>query len=294
VLERLRQFATGRGPVLLAWLLLATGDVFADALRDTDPTFRRATSVGLWLVWALALIVLVVPGSVALVLARTAVTAAAPATLWAVVAVDSSEDWIHLAQVAFALLAGLAVLSPLTGERFIDAASYGDERRFLLRPPLPVMVLALVPTWAVAVVGLSAGPLLLAAESWSAGAVVTAVGIPVAAIALRAMHSLARRWLVFVPAGLVIHDHLALGEPVLVRRESIRSFAPAPADPTGTDLTAQASGLALELSLDSPLAVSRPAGRRATEEIQVRGVLVTPTRPGSVMGEAARRRIPVA
>ena len=290
---RFRRFATGRGPVIVAWLLLATGDVFADALRDTDPIFRRWTSVGLWLVWGMVLVVLVLPGPVALVIARTAVTAATPATAWALLAVDGSGDAVHLAQMAFAVLAGLAVLSPVAAERFIDAASYGDERRFLLRPPLPVAVFALVPTWAISVAGLTAGPLLLADERWAVGAVVSALGIPAALLALRAMHSLARRWLVFVPAGLVVHDHMALAEPVLVRRQSIRTLAPAPADSASTDLTARATGLALEISLRDPVAASVATGRRAARETQLMGLLVTPSRPGSVMAEAGRRRIPV-
>ena len=76
------------------------------------------------------------------------------------------------------------------------------------------------------------------------------VGVPAAAIASRALHGLARRWVVFVPAGLVLHDLHAMVDPVLFPRSSIRRLGPAPTDPgDAVDLTQRALGLALELEL---------------------------------------------
>jgi hypothetical protein len=293
VLDRLRHFLTGRGLVFVPWLLLAAGDVFADALHDQNPTFRTSVSVGLWCVWAAVLIILVLPGATALVLARTAVPAAVPATLWALVTLDEAGDARHITMVLVAAVATVAVLSPRLGEDFVDAASYGDEHRYILRPPALVTIGLIVPTWAVAVVGIAAGPLSLAGRAWWQGVALTAIGVPIALLALRALLRLAQRWLVFVPAGVVIHDHIAVSEPVLVRRVSIGLVGPARADTTATDLTAQATGLALEFRLHNPVRMTLPIGRDSAEERSVQRFLVTPTRPAAVMSEASKRRISI-
>ena len=91
------------------------------------------------------------------------------------------------------------------------------------------------------------GPLLLAAQQWVIGAVLTAVGLVVVLALARALHQLARRWVVFVPAGVVVHDPLGLVDPVLLPRGWVQGFAPAPADTDATDLTMGAPGLAVEI-----------------------------------------------
>jgi hypothetical protein len=255
--DRVRQYSTGRGLVFVPWLLLAVEDVFADALDDRDPTFRTSVSVGLWLAWISVMILLVLPGAVALVLTRTAVPVSVPATIWAAWTGDGSTAAGNVAMIAVAVIATVAVLLPHVGERFVDAASYGDERRYLLRPAAPVLVGLLVPTWAVAVLGLVSGPLALADERWGLGLGLVVVGVPVALFALRAMLRLAQRWLVFVPAGVVIHDHVAISEPALVRRNTISSIGPARAGSEAVDLTAQAAGLVLEFELSTPFEVGR-------------------------------------
>jgi hypothetical protein len=99
---------------------------------------------------------------------------------------------------------------------------------------------------------------------------------------------------VFVPAGLVLHDHQALVDPALFPRASIRHLGPAPADPSEAyDLTQGALGLALELELVEPLEIAPRRPDRSLELERVAAVLFTPTRPGALLQEAARRRIAV-
>jgi hypothetical protein len=97
---------------------------------------------------------------------------------------------------------------------------------------------------------------------------------------------------VFVPAGLVLHDRLALAEPTLFRRAAISSLAAASAATQALDLTAGAAGLALELRLVDPVSLV-PAPRRGAgaELADAPAVLFTPSRPGRVLAEARRRRI---
>jgi hypothetical protein len=151
----------------------------------------------------------------------------------------------------------------------------------------------MAPTWAVAVVGLTAGPLLFAARDWMLGALSTTVGVPMALVALRALLRLAQRWLVFVPAGIVIHDHIAVSVPILVQRTTIGVVGPARADTMATDLTAQATGLALEFQLKTAVQMTLPVGRGSVEERAVERFIVTPTRPAVVMTEASKRRISI-
>jgi hypothetical protein len=185
----------------------------------------------------------------------------------------------------------LVALAPETAEVFVDGSSYGDERRLPLRTPAPLLAGPVELAW-LAVVAPAVGALLLAAGQWVAGGLVLVAGVPLAVLGARSLHSLARRWLVFVPAGLVVHDALALAEPALFRRQVIRSLAAAEAGTTALDLTAGAAGLALELALTAPVAVV-PASRRGTpaELTETEAVLVTPGRPGRVLAEARRRRI---
>ena len=114
------------------------------------------------------------------------------------------------------------------------------------------------------------------------------------AVGVRALHGLSRRWVVFVPAGLVLHDLHALVDPVLFPRTSVRRLGPAStADPGTHDLTHRSLGLVLELELveATEIAPRRPdPPRRGGERHRL---LFAPTRPGALLNEAARRRISV-
>ena len=86
---------------------------------------------------------------------------------------------------------------------------------------------------------------------------------------------------------------------MLVVRRQIASIAPALADTSARDLTLGSPGLALEIRMTEPLAISPTPARRLRGEQpgvvseDVDAVLITPTRPGVVLTEAARRRLPV-
>src|SRR5204862_1550127 len=107
------------------------------------------------------------------------------------------------------------------------------------------------------------------------------LGSGAAFVAIRALHGLSRRWGVFVPAGLVLHDPLAVADPVLFQRRLIETLRPAPADTDSLDLTQRAAGLALELVLTEkvPMGLVRP-GNRAGAGASARP-LVPPTPPGA-------------
>jgi hypothetical protein len=199
--------------------------------------------------------------------------------------------------VGWTLLATVWIFSPIFGEWCVNGPAYPNERRHLLRTPGPGIAgaLGMVLAWNVVVAGLCAGPLLLAARQWIAGAVLTALGWALASLFLRSLYGLSRRWLVFVPAGVVVHDPVALRDPVLFPRRIVAGIGPVGTGGPGVaDLTQRAVGLALELRLREPtkLTLMKP-GRRLGVDTEAAAVVVTPTRPGEVLEEARKRRLPV-
>ena len=136
--------------------------------------------------------------------------------------------------------------------------------------------------------------LLAAAGVWVGAGAALLVGLPGAVVAARSLHGLTQRWLVLVPAGVVVKDAMTLADPVLFRRQVVLALRPAPADTDSLDLTMGAAGLALELLLTEkvPMALVKPKERRSEAGASAR-LLLTPTRPGAVLADAAARSLPV-
>lgn len=275
------------------WLMLplAAGPAFGAALDPTNDGFRTTASLGLWGLWALGVVATFIPLPVTLTFIRTLAPAAVVAAIWAAITDGVSGNDV-LALAATVLATGLA-LSPPIGARFVDGASYGEERRLPLRPPLPVLAGPLPLAWITTVAGAVAGPLLLADRRWVIGGVVTVAGFAIAAAAARSLYALARRWLVFVPAGFVLHDTSTLLDPVLFRRESLHFIGPALDGTDAHDATLGASGLALEVSFVEPTKLPKRRGRTDADILDVQAILVSPTQPGEVLAEAERRGLPV-
>ena len=289
---RLASLAHTAWPARVAWLVLPllTGPALGDALADASRPVQLVASVGAWALWLGVLIATLVPTTVSL----TALRIAAPSAVVAAVAalVDTGASTGAVVGLVAALAAALVALAPETAEAFVDGSSYGDERRMPLKVPIALLVGPAELAWVAVVAGVCAGPFLLAARQWVAGGLALAIGLPAAWWGVRVLHILARRWLVFVPTGLVVHDQLTLVDPVLLRRGVLRAVAPAPAGSEAFDLTGGASGLALELRLAEAVSLLPVARRRSPAELEdVTAVLVTPSRPGRVVAEARRRRL---
>jgi hypothetical protein len=274
---------------LIVWVVqpFTLGPLLGDALDPTRELFRTACTWVLWIGWLEVLIALVLPRPITLTVTRIGASATVPLAAWA--AVESDETTLAIVGLLSATIAAGTVLAPTFADRFIDGASYGEERRFALRPPGPVLLGLLVPTWLVLVAGLGVGPLLLADERWVLGAVLILAGWPLAFLAARALHQLTNRFIVFVPNGFVVHDLTVMREPVLFHAREITGLAPAPSDTTADDMTNAALGLALELTLGAPVTLPIVSGRKETEDRDVRALLIAPSRPAAVMAVAQAR-----
>ena len=143
--------------------------------------------------------------------------------------VDDPGPAALLAVVAGAAVAVVA-FHPQVGRAFVQGSAYGDEARFPLRPPGQLVLGPLPVLWVALAAAVAGGPLLLAARQWAVGAVVSAVAVGLLVVLPRRFHLLSRRFLVFVPAGLALHDHLVLAETAMFRWRAVRSFTRALAD----------------------------------------------------------------
>ena len=291
----------GRWATAVAWVVLpvVAGPSFGDALDGRSHPVQLTATIGLWVLWAVGLVASLVPSTVSLTAIRVLAPASVVAAAWAALVVPDGADATESIALGVTALAAVIALSAPVGDRFVNGSSYGDERRMPLRPPGVLLLGPIELTWLAIVAGAVAGPLLLACHLWVVGAVVLVLGWSVAVAGLRVLHSLAGRWLVFVPAGVVVVDSTALTDSLLVQRQRVASLGPAPADTSAADLTAGALGLALELRLVAPETVvpapNRLQGRGQTiTQIEVDAVLIAPTRPGWVLEEATRRRLLVA
>lgn len=284
----------------MPWLLRVAwiGVVFAavpaidSALADErDGVADTALAVG-GVLWIVGVAAMAIPAVVSLTATRAIVPLAVPAALLAAVAGADGVPAVGL--VAAACVATLLACSADLGRAFVQASAYGDEDRHVLRPPSAYLI-ASVLTWVIWAAALIAGPLLLADRRWIVGGLCVALALAGAVWAWPRWHKLSRRWIVFVPTGVVLHDHVVLAETLMLRRHEVVGLRLAPADTEALDLTGPAPGHALELSTAGAATAimaatpSEPRGR----VVHFTGCLISPTRPGRVLTAAQARRLPV-
>jgi hypothetical protein len=248
----------------------------------------------LWLLWGGVLLASLAPRPLGLTGLRIAAPLTVVLALLAIPATGGLEA--ALAVAGTALACGLA-FTPAVGYRFVNGAAYGDERRFPLRVPPPLVLGPLPLAAALIGGGTVAGPLLLADQRWVLGVLAVAAGVPVVRTAGRSVYSLSQRWAVLVPAGIVLKDPLTLTDPVLFPREQIASLRPLPFPTAPADdildlrLGAVAGSLVLEVTEEAQL--FRARGRlRGGESVKTRRIAFCPRQTDRLLAEAATRKKP--
>jgi hypothetical protein len=274
-------------------LPLTAGAALGAALRPHSEPVRVAAAAVMWAAWLAVLVGTLVPAPLGLTALRLVAPGAAVAAVLAA-ATDRPSLAASALAVTSTLIALLVAFTPAAARLYVNGPAYPNELRLPLAPPGPLLFGPLEVAWAATVGAPLAGVLLLAARQWLAGTLVLVAGGALAFVGARALHGLSRRWVVFVPAGLVLHDPMALVDPVLFERPLIETLRPAPAGSDSLDLTQRARGLPLELVLWEKVPVvlvraRRPGGDPGSSA----RLLFTPSRPGVVLQEAAARRIPI-
>lgn len=296
----MRARATWLLRVLWFLLPLTVGQAVNDGLDGAGNAVSNTMIVGLWVFWAVGLAAAAIPLPPTLTATRMLAPATIPLAVWAVATTDNNA--LAYVAVAHAIVTVVVAMSHLIGDRFVDGASYGDERRMLLRPPTRLVATIVPLVWLIICACFVAGPLLIADDRVVLGGVLSLVALAATVLGARAFHQLSRRWIVFVPTGFVLHDHSVMTEPVLFRQTAVERLGPAIAGSPARDLSNQAAGLLLECELTDPAPLglldaassrtSSASGESATLT-DVRRFLFAPTRPGELLDEAEARGLPV-
>jgi len=278
----------------LTWLTLpfTAGALLSDGFVGRSGPVCALAVVVCWGGWAAVVAALILRRPLAMTVLRCVAPLALAGALWGSLVTDRTSP--ALAGVLTALTAVPVVLAflPEVGAWLVNGAAYGDERRYPLRAPGPLLAGPLYLSWVLLAAGSLTGPFLLAAEQWVIGGAALVLGLPLVYVMSRALHSLSQRWAVLVPAGLVLKDHVTMLDPILVKRTEIELLVLAPADTDALDLTARAPGLAVEARLREkvPMTIIVP-GTNRHEQGRSAKFMFTPTRPGALLADAATRRI---
>lgn len=274
--DRERRQPWGRGVVQVrsasaAWLVLAVIAPWHDVADGRSAGVAATVIVWGWTCWTVVAIAMLVPIPVSL----TAVRYVAPLAL--VVSVVAGSPWAIVVSVAVLLMS----CAPAFIDHMVQGGAYGRETRFALRTPIPQMAPAFA-AWTILVGSLAGGSLLVAARQLVTGVPLVLVGAVLATRTPRHLHRLSRRWLVIVPAGAVVHDHVVLAETFMVRTPRVASVSVVDSAGEAADLTGGVTGRRLLIAMnEADKIVLSPITARTlgtTEALHVLSFTVAPRR----------------
>ena len=218
--------------------VLAPWDTVADGRTAAVSAVLRTWG---WTSWLAVMVALFVPAALSLTAVRTLAPAVAVTAFFM-----GNPVWAFPAVVMLRVL-----LSRDVADVLVQGSAYGAETRFALRTPVPYLAPAVL-VWSALVATTVGGSLLLAAGNPAAGIPVTAAGALLAWKVPVRLHRLSRRWLVVVPAGLVVHDHLVLGETMMVRRDHLGAVTLQESPGDEADLTGAVPGRRVRIVMTQP------------------------------------------
>ena len=278
----------------LVWIgvLVAGGAAIDEATASSPDTFADVVRYAAFASWFAGVCSMALPAVVSLTAVRLIVPTAVPAAVLALAGGAGTAS--GLAFLTLSVLAVVVAYAAPLGRVYVQASAYGEEDRYLLRPPAAYAFAALL-SWMLWVALMITAVVLIADRDRIVGVPVAVAAVWGGVLGWPRWHRLSRRWFVIVPIGVVIHDPLVLAETVMLRRQEIAAIRLAPAGTEAADLTGPASGHAIEVSTHDPTTVifaATPDARRGTV-IHLRACLVAPSRPGRALRGAMRRRLPV-
>ena len=271
-------------PVRVLWLVAALlPNNLTDTMSSHSQVLRTTMSVELWLLWTLVALATWLHHPISLTTARCIVPVVVAHLL--VGLPDSSFGAGNVIGTACALIDLVLIYTSDYGSIHVQAGAYGDERRYLLRVPAPI-VMPLALGWGVMMVVVCMTPLMLASEQYVVGSVgiVLSVGL-LWQLPVR-LHRLSRRWFVKVPAGWVVHDDVVLSENLLIKTHEVMSMNLALKGSEAIDLTGMTRGVPIEVQLReitdvrlTPLAAKL---LNTVDALHVKAFLVAPTRNSDI------------
>ena len=271
-----------------ALLPLLAGPAVVGLFASASTPVRTTGYVIAWVFWIAGLAGLVVSREAGYTVLRVLAPLLVIVGFVAGVVAVRDTDVLMLPSAVATIVVGCVSLSGVVLQAQLDAASYGSELRFALKTP-PVLWLGPLPlAWACVALAIAVGPLLLAAGSTLWGVAALVVGVPLGALAIRSVHTLSARWLVLVPAGVVVKDPMVLTDPILVPTDHIAALEPTPREPTDTaiDLRLGAIVRSVQIRCTEPTEGMRiRKGRNDTIAVDSDTFLVAPGRPIAFLAE---------
>ena len=256
---------------LLAWVMVGVAAPWQSLAKDHSSSVGTTLTVWGWILFVAVAIALLVPSPISLTVTKCvtplmaigALVAASPAAIFGSIA-------------AFVI-----TWSALFGDVMVQGSAYGEETRFALRTPVPYWAPTFV-AWSLLSGGLIGGTVLVAAANFAVGIPLLIVGLLLARTVPRRLHRLSRRWLVIVPAGIVVHDHLVLAETVMNMRSKILSIAKVNESGETADFTGGIAGprIAVHLTEADKVVLSKITAKTlgTTEALHVKAFSFAPRR----------------
>ena len=256
---------------LVAWVALGIFSPWQGLGDDASTAVSVGLAVWGWLLWIAVAIALLVPSP----MSATVVHAISPlAVICAALALDAPSLFA-------ALVVLIIVRSSVVMDHMVQGGAYGLEYRFALRTPVPFMAPAVV-AWVLLTTSVFGATFFLATQQWWLGGPLLILGVVALAIIPQRLHRLSRRWLVVVPSGVVIHDHLVLAETVMSPRNKIASVSIEHRATQSADFTGGVLGprLAIELHEPDKIVLAKITARTlgTSEALHVHSFHVAPRR----------------
>jgi hypothetical protein len=259
------------GTLIAAWIALALSAPWHTV--STPHSFAVGTvciAFG-WTIWTGVTIALLVPSPLSLTVLRCGVPLA---VICAAVAVSPVALFVSIVAVVL-------TYSPLIADSMVQGGAYGDETRFSLRTPVPYMAPAAV-AWLILCGSVLGGSCALAARQWIIGGLLLIIGAVLIRFVPRRLHRLSRRWLVLVPAGIVVHDHMVLAETLMVPRANIVSLAAVTEAGESADFSGGVLGMRIAVEQIAPekvvLSAITAKMLKTTEGLHVKTFSIAPRR----------------
>ena len=253
-------------------------------LDDRSDAVQITGTALAWAVWGVVVIASYISHPITLTVLRIGIPVVTGFMIFVAVTQGFSGSQIISAAVSVAVL--LLSFSAEIGGIYVQASAYGDEKRFALRPPV-VLVAPILLSTMVADLSIIALPLLVAARNWTVAAVALVSLYLSVRYLLPRIHLLSRRWLVFVPAGVVVHDEIVLSINLMIKKQDLAQIQLARDNSAAADLSALTWGVPLEFLFNKPLDVALSSiGAKhlnSVSAIHATSIIIAPSRPGAVL-----------
>ncbi|NQW60820.1 hypothetical protein HQ459_08550 [bacterium] len=282
----------------VAWVALALiPNAIAATLASHGRTAQLVFTLGAWALWALGTLAIFWLSPYSLSALRMVAPLAAAGLVGFVFASLSTYTDVALSDVAWSLvgvavgvLALVCIFLPAFGLLHVQASAYGDEKRLLLRVPATQ-----IAPIAVSYVVMAAFPVAtlfaVSAEVWWLAALCLVPTVLIFRVVPKRLHRFSRRWLVVVPAGVVVHDELLLAETFMVRTTAVTRVELSATSGDALNLTGDIAGvrrhmvLVVQLREAEKLALSPYLAKMlgTLDALHVQSYAVAPTLAGHAL-----------